>query len=110
MEFQRQTIREKVIENGWKITELEKYELEWWASEMWQLESIWSPIGKTAFVTFLLEPENMEYVWDIMASEAKPVSRFGNFTLSLKKWEKELPAFMKFLSDIRNQQNQNVGE
>ncbi len=108
MEFQRQTIREKIIENGWKITELEKYELDWWASEIWRLESVWSPIGKTAFVTFLLEPENMEYVWDIMASREKPVSRFGNFTLSLKRWGKELPEFMKFLSDIRNQHGQNI--
>ena len=108
MEFQRQTIFEKLIENGWKITKLEKYELDWWATEMWLLESIWSPIGKTAFITFLLEPENMEYVWEIMASEEKPANRFENqnsFSLSLKRWEKELPAFMKFLSDIRNQQN-----
>ena len=102
MEFQRQIIREKLIENGWTITELEKVELDWWANEMWQLESIWSPIGKTAFVTFLLEPENMEYVWEIMASEEKPVNRFGNFTLPLKGWEKELTEFIKYLSEIRS--------
>lgn len=110
MEFQKQIIFEKLTENGWKVTKLEKYELDWWASEMWLLESIWSPIGKTAFVTFLLEPENMSYVWFIMASDEKPLNQFGNFTLSLKGWEKELPEFMKFLSDIRNQQNQNVGD
>ena len=106
MEFQRQTIREKLIKNGWKITELEKVELNWWANEMWRLESVWSPIGKTAFVTFLLEPENMKYVWDIIVSKEKPVDWGGNpnyFSLSLKRWEKELAAFMKFLSDIRNQ-------
>ena len=103
MEFQRQTIHEKLIENGWRITELEKVELDWWASEMWLLESVWSPIGKTAFFTFLLEPENMEYVWTIMVSKEKPVNQFGNFTLSLKGWEKKLPEFIKFLSDLRNQ-------
>lgn len=108
VEFQKQKIREKLIENGWKIIELEKYELDWWASEMWRLESVWSPIGKIAFVTFLLDPENMEYVWDIMASEEKPVSRFGNSTLSLKRWEKELPEFMKFLDDIRNRKGLKV--
>ena len=102
MEFQRQTIREKLIENGWKITELEKHELVWWANEIWQLESAWSPIGKTVFVTFLLEPEGMEYVEEIMVSKEKPDNRFGNFILSLKGWEKELPEFMKYLSKIRN--------
>ncbi|HSK73427.1 MAG TPA: hypothetical protein VK892_17145 [Pyrinomonadaceae bacterium] len=108
MEFQKQTIREKLIENGWKIAELEKVELGWWASEMWLLESTWSPVGKMAFVTFLPEPENMEYVWEIMASGKKPDNRFGDqnsFTLSLKRWEKELPEFMGFLSDLRNQPN-----
>lgn len=70
---------------------------------MWLLESIWSPIGKMAFVTFMFEPENMEYVWEIMVSKEKPVNRFGNFTLSLKGWEKELPEFIKYLSEIRNQ-------
>jgi hypothetical protein len=106
MEFQRQTIREKLIENGWKITELEKVELDWWANEMWLLESVWSPIGKTGFITFMLEPENMEYVWQIMASKEKLIDRFGDgnsFSLSLKRWEKELPKFMDFLADIRNQ-------
>ena len=69
----------KINGNGWKIIELEKVELDWWANEMWRLESVWSPIGKTAFVTFLLEPENMDYVLDIMASEEKPGGWFGNF-------------------------------
>lgn len=58
MEFQKQTIREKIIENGWEITELEKAQLDWWANEMWRLESVWSPVGETAFITFLLAPEN----------------------------------------------------
>lgn len=105
MEFQRQTIREKLIENGWKITELEKGELDWWASKMWLIESVWSPIGATAFVTFLLEPMEAKEVWAIMISEEIPVDRFGNFTLSLKGWEKELPEFMKYLAEIRNRQN-----
>lgn len=103
MEFQKQKIRENIIENGWEITELEKHELDWWTNEMWLLKSFWSPIGKCAFVTFLLEPENMKYVWGIMVSKEKPANRFGNFTLSLKGWEKELPEFMKYLSEIRNQ-------
>ncbi len=110
MEFQRQTIREKVIENGWKITELEKVELDWWANEMWLLESVWSPIGKTVFITFLLEPEYAKEVWEIMISKEKPNYRGGNpnsFSLNIKgsKLEKELPEFMKFLSELRNQPN-----
>lgn len=106
MEFQRQTIREKLIENGWQITELEGGELDWWANEMWRIESVWSPIGATAFVTFMLEPEYAEEVWEITVSAEKPVNRNGNFGISLKGWEKELPEFMKYLTEIRNRQNQ----
>ena len=105
MEFQRQTIREKIIENGWKITELESGELNWWASEMWLIESVWLPIGKTAFVIFLLEPSEAKEVWAIKVSEEKPVHWSGDFTLSRKGWEKELPEFMKYLSEIRNRKD-----
>ena len=38
-----------------------------------------------------------------MVSKEKPVNQFGNFALSLKGWEKKLPEFIKFLSNLRNQ-------
>lgn len=108
MEFQRQTIREKLIEKGWKITELEKVELDWWASEMWLIESVWSPIGKTAYITFLFEPSEAEEVWDIVASSEKfeyRGDRKKSFFLNIKTsgWKKDLPEFIKYLSEIRNQ-------
>lgn len=108
MEFQRRTIREKLIENGWKITELEKVELDWWASEMWLIESVWSPISKTAYITFLFEPSEAKEVWDIVASSEKfeyRGDRKNSFFLNIKssRWKKELPEFMKYISEIRNQ-------
>lgn len=51
------------------------YDYDWRVSEMWLVESVWSLIGQTAFITFLLEPENMEYVRAIMATEEKPTNR-----------------------------------
>jgi dephospho-CoA kinase len=102
VEFQRQAIREKLIENAWKITELEKGELDWWASEMWLIESVWSPIVKTAYITFLVAPMYEKEVWAVKVSEEKSVDRFGESTMSLKHLKKELPEFMKFLSEIRN--------
>jgi hypothetical protein len=108
MEFQRQTIREKVVENGWQIIELEKAEFDWWANEIWRLESLWSPIGETAFIAFLLEPEYAKEVWEITVSKDKPGFRGENsnsFSLNIKSsgWEKDLPEFMKFLSGLRNE-------
>jgi len=107
VEFQRQTIREKLIENGWKITELEKGELDWWASEMWLIESVWSPIGATAYITFLFEPMDAKEVWDIAASRKKLENRrdtANSFYLNIKSsgWKKSLPEFMKSISELRN--------
>lgn len=108
MEFQRQTIRQKVVENGWQIIELEKVEFDWRANEIWRLESLRSPIGETAFITFLLEPEYAKEVWGIMVSKDKLGFRGGNsnsFSLNIKSsgWEKNLPEFMRFLSGLRNE-------
>lgn len=107
MEFQRQIIREMLIENGWKITELEGGELDWWASEMWRIESVWSPIGATAYVTFLFEPMDAKEVWDIAASSEKLEHRNGGancFYLNIKSsgWKKNLPQFIKSISEFRN--------
>lgn len=107
MEFQRQTIREKLIENGWKITELERGELDWWANEMWLIESVWSPIGKTAYITFMLEPMDAKEVWDIVASNEKLENRndsANSFYLNIKSsgWKKKLSEFMKSISELRN--------
>ncbi|MEZ5345755.1 MAG: hypothetical protein R2681_09395 [Pyrinomonadaceae bacterium] len=105
MEFQRQKILEKVIENGWKVFELEKVELDWWASEMWELESNWSPVGTKAFITFLIDPMDMDSVWAISASRKKPAERNDRceFLLSIKAWKKNLPQFIESLSRIRGQ-------
>lgn len=106
MQFQKQTIREKLIENGWKINELEKAELDWWAKEMWQLESVWSPVGKTAYISFLIDPMSdlqNPSVWAIEISDEQPV--YGKerncFLVSLKQWKNEQNKFLTFLDKVR---------
>ncbi|HMS39364.1 MAG TPA: hypothetical protein PKE69_04005 [Pyrinomonadaceae bacterium] len=96
-----------LIENGWNITELEGGELDWWASEMWLIESVWSPIGATAYITFLFDPMDAKEVWDVAASSKKLENRrdtASNFYLNIKSsgWKKELPEFIKSVSELRN--------
>jgi hypothetical protein len=86
--------------------------LEWWADEMWVLESVWSPVGGRAYLTFLVDPQfegvrkKGEGVWAVMASPRRPedwVRVEGEFTLSLgQSWEKRLPAFFEHLSTLRD--------
>lgn len=122
MQTQRTELLNQLPEHGWRVAGVEE-NLEWWAHEMWRLESVWSPVGSRAYVTFLVAPDapilpydktcrKIETVWAVMASPKKPSDRLSvenQFTLSLGQgWEKELPAFFEHLSMLRNQ-NKEAG-
>ncbi|HTG92207.1 MAG TPA: hypothetical protein VL866_06455 [Pyrinomonadaceae bacterium] len=112
MQAQRTELLNQLPEHGWRVAKLEE-NLEWWADEMWVLESEWSPVGSRVYVTFLVDPQfdrqrkKGEAVWAVMASPIKPMSRLqveGEFTLSLgQSWKKGLPDFFAHLSKLRTQ-------
>jgi len=111
MQSQRTELLSQLPEHGWQVAD-EEENLEWWADEMWLLESAWSPIGSRVYITFLVDPQfdgdrkKGEAVWALMASPAKPSSRLdveGEFTLSLGQgWKKRLPDFFAHLSALRS--------
>ena len=115
MQAQRQELLNQLAGHGWRVASQEE-ELEWWADEMWRIESLWSPVGSLAYVTFLVDPQSHherkrgEDVWAVMASIARPVSRLnveGEFTVSLGRgWKRELPAFFEHLAFLRRQQSE----
>lgn len=89
---------------------------EWWADEIWRLESAWSPVGARAYVTFLVDPQSStrnrkkgQDVWAVKASPVRPVGWLngaGEFTLGLGPgWKEELPGFFQHLIMLRNQEN-----
>jgi hypothetical protein len=113
MQAQKAELFEQISAQGWSFAEVEDWELDWWADEMWLLESTWSPIGSRAYLTFLVDPQfdgerkKSEAVWAVQVSPSKPESRTsptGSFSISLNQgWRKELPAFLKHLSLLRNE-------
>jgi len=107
MEAQRNELIELAAKNGWKATELDNYDAQNWSKETWLLESIWSPIGTLAYVTFPIDFElTRREAWAIEISDEKPV--YGKsrdcLLISLKQWKNEKDNFLKHLSEIRNQQ------
>ena len=72
---------------------------------MWLLESLWSPVGNRAYVTFMVDPmaapsrKKGEAVWAVKASLNKltgPFSAEYEFTLSLGQgWKERLPDFFQ---------------
>jgi hypothetical protein len=116
MKNQRAEILIQLPRHGWQVVPVEDHALEWWADEMLRLESIWSPVGSHAYVTFLVDPQSPhhrtrkkgESVWAVMASAEKPSawqSADQSFTLSLGQgWEQRLPEFFGHLAKLRDYQ------
>ena len=112
METQRSELLSQLPEYGWRVVGVGE-NLEWWADEIWHLESVWSPASSRAYITFLVDPQfdgsrkKGEAVWAVMASPAKPMGRLqveGEFTLSLGQgWKSRLPAFFAHLASLRSQ-------
>jgi hypothetical protein len=79
MKAQRVEIESLLAEHGWNIAGVEDQALEWWADEIWVLESAWSPVGAQAYVTFLVDPQSPpnrkkgQDVWAVKASAVRPV-------------------------------------
>jgi len=116
MEAQKNELIELAEKNGWNCRELDNYDSQAWTFEVWQLESVWSPIGLTAYVSLLIDPMSDDFrkpdVWAIEISKEKPFygkSRDG-FTISLKQWNKKKGDFLNYLSKMRSPQLQYVGE
>lgn len=119
MQAQRIELLNQLPEHGWRAAGVEDG-LDWWADEMWLLESVWSPVGSRAYVTFLVDPQfdgprkKGEAVWAVMASPAKPMSRQqveGEFTLTLGQgWKNRLPDLFDHLSSLRSQNKEVEGE
>ena len=111
MEAQRNELLELAAKNGWKAVQLDNYDAQNWSKETWLLESVWSPFGACVYITFPIdfESQNRE-AWAIEISNEKPVyGKSGEYLLiSLKQWKNEKDNFLKYLSEVRNQQKQNV--
>lgn len=110
MEAQRNELIELAAKNGWEATELDNYDFHKWSIETWLLQSIWSPIGATAYVSFLIDPQSdfqNPSAWAIEVSDEEPVygKERNRFTVLLKQWKNETANFLNFLSQIRGNTN-----
>jgi hypothetical protein len=92
--------------HGWRIVEREQpFEDEWWACEIWLIESAWSPQGARAYLTFFVLDlgDDSHY---LMASRDRPKARGGEGEpqMSLNRgWQNELPTFIAGLAQFRSE-------
>ncbi|MFL6227241.1 MAG: hypothetical protein ACJ741_00520 [Pyrinomonadaceae bacterium] len=112
MSTQRDEILNQLRSQGWEAANLENHALDWWSDEIWRLESVRSPVGRQAYLTFLVDPQinpagrkKYEGVWAVGVTPVKPLSRVeaeSKFVLSLGSgWKDELPKLLDYLSAMR---------
>jgi len=80
MKSQQIQLEKKLQQDGWRIAERSSA-YDWWADEVWIVESIWRPVGYKLWITFLVDPQHDEirrpgeHVWAVGVTESPPVSR-----------------------------------
>jgi hypothetical protein len=113
MNTQKEELLKMLPSYGWNVFNAESYDLQWWADDIWLLESIWSPTGSLVYLTFLVDPQinNIKHrkkgegVWAIMASKGVPDTWQGSKaypSLTLGQgWKDRLAVFLKELESLR---------
>ena len=110
---QRAELARRLPEHGWQVLVVEDSSLEWWADEIWLIESVWSPGGFRLYLTFLVDPvadsqrAKGQSVWAVGTSTARPMDRGtaeGKPLLSLGHgWRSHLAEFFAGLAGLRSQ-------
>jgi hypothetical protein len=110
---QRAELAKQLPDNGWQVLIVDDSGLEWWADEIWLIESLWSPAGFRLHLTFLVDPmadlqrAQGQSVWAVGTSIVRPMDRGtaeGKPLLPLGHgWRSQLAEFFAGLAGLRNQ-------
>lgn len=96
--------------DGWDVVE-HVTDLEGWADEIWELKSQWSPVGTSAFITFLVDPmwegirRKGQGVWAIGCCATYPSNRGEAASvdvLRLNASKEEIKEFVDTVNSFRN--------
>jgi hypothetical protein len=94
----------KLGERGWDVVHRDR-EVEWWAQEIWTVESVWAPRGFTVYLTWLIDPLDRATVWCTGASLTHPSpfgKAWGAASMSINRWPRDVPEFLAALAELRD--------
>ena len=113
----------QLSKQGWNVTYVEDADsewpkLEWWADELWILQSNWSPQDCRIYITFLVDPQTPvhgrkkgEGVWAVKASLNRPRQWMwdeGEVYLTFGGgWQQMLPGFLEDVTALRNHKKED---
>ena len=111
MDPRYQQIQTSFEERGWELASASAEDLDWWADEIWEFRSRWSPEGVPVFVTFLVDPQwegdrvRRQGVWAVGSSASlptNPAQAQENAVLRLKALGQEVGAFLDRVELLRS--------
>lgn len=111
MDVRHSQMIEKLSEQGWRVTSRQQDDLDWWADEIWAVESEWAPRGFTVYLTWLVDPQwddnrqPGQAVWAVGTSLQHPAGRSeaeGPPLMSINHWLRDLTEFLVGLSALRD--------
>lgn len=95
---------EQLTRRGWSVVR-HTDDLEWWAREIWLLESVWAPHGFRLYVTLLSDPlPGQEPFYNIGTCRRWPEDRDeadGEPSMLFRGWVENLPAFLDAMDACR---------
>ena len=119
MKTPHQKLADHLEIDGWDIRNIHSDDLEWWADEIWELRSTWSPEGVSAFITFLVEPMSKnnrtkgQDIWGVGCSRMYPQDKLqaeSGGTCSIKSGAKnKLNDFSLEMEKIRSCAINDIG-
>jgi hypothetical protein len=110
MKSQQIQLEKKLQQEGWLIAERSNA-YDWWADEVWTVESIWRPVGQQLWITFLVDPQHDgirgpgEHVWAVGVTESPPVGRQQVEPTSVpirNTWSSSLDELMTIIRRLRD--------
>jgi hypothetical protein len=103
---------DRLTEHGWRVVGRETDNLDWWADEVWTVESEWAPRGFTIYLTLLVDPQwggerrKGEGVWAVGSCLQRPTTaddaQGHPMLASFNRWPRDLREFLQGLSELRN--------
>jgi hypothetical protein len=106
MQAQRDELIALAAANGWAATKTDNFDAHDWSVETWELESLWSPVGVKAYVTFPIDPQayRERRPWAIQVTAEPPAygeNSSDHFETSLIQWKNDKQDLVTFLDRIR---------
>jgi len=111
MDIRFRQLMAMLSQQGWRIVHREQDDLNWWAAEIWTVESEWSPQGFTVYLTLLVDPFGEgppragHAIWAVGTCPSRPTGRLeaqGKPSMSINHWPREVGQFLQRLAELRN--------